>query len=516
MQRRVLFAFVWLATLGAAFLAGALAYRMRVLRNLAQPPLTVINTNLYDLGVEMDSIPAAGRDGGLDALGDGLLLVGRRGDTWYVTQERELRALPLRVPINVAEFEADSAAVTGTTDLDRFSVKDILVTELSSGVRIAASYLYWDEATQCNALRVSVLEADLGAVVSGGTGAGEWRTLFTSPCRSLNQTDDVTRHVTLGAGGRLAALSERELLLTTGEFGAENTRDEIRKGPLEYGKTILIDVATGESSLYTSGHRNPQGLAIGPDGRVWLTEHAERGGDELNLLLPGKDYGFPNVTYGTQYEMMTWPRATAQGHHEGYEKPLFAWVPSVGISQLIVVRRDAFPWWTGDLLVSALGSGHVYRVRVEDDRVVFVEPMRIGHRIRDIAEMADGTIALKTDDDLLVFLNAVDKSAMANLSPIARGEILAGQCRSCHGVQPDAPATIGPTLWRVVGREVASTPGFAYSDALTQAGGRWSADRLRGFLANPDAFAPGTTMRTTSTYTDQQLDDLIAYLRMLR
>jgi cytochrome c2 len=482
----------------------------------AAPPSPVLNTNLYDLRIDTLPIPPDGRDGAIDVLGDGLLLVDRRGGTSYVTKDRKLRPLPLRVPINLSEFESDSAAVTGTTDLNRFSVKDILVQPTQSGMRIAASHLFWDLAQKCNVLRVSVTVATAEDVISSQTGTGEWRTLFTSPCRPLGYTDSLTRHVTLGAGGRLAALSDDQLLLTTGEFGADNTFDELVKGPQEYGKTILIDLSSGASRLYTRGHRNPQGLAIGRDGRVWETEHGERGGDELNLLNPGKDYGFPEVTYGTQYDMLIWPRNAAQGRHEGYEKPTFAWIPSIGVSQLIVVRGDGLPDWSGDLLVSSLGAAQLYRVRVEDDRVIFVEPIRIGHRIRDLVEMPNGTIVMKTDDDLLVYLDREDDRPLTNLGPVGRGEVAARECRSCHEIQPGAAAGNAPSLWRIVGRPVASVPGFAYSDALKQAGGTWTRGRLRQFLANPGAFAPGTTMLSTTTHTDQQLSDLISYLQMLK
>src|SRR5688572_29878141 len=105
MLRRVLFPLVWLTTLGVAFLAGAYAYRFRVRRTVEEPWVRIINTNLYDLRLERVSISAGGRDGAIDALGDGLLLIDRRGSAWYVTSERELQALPLRVPINVSEFE---------------------------------------------------------------------------------------------------------------------------------------------------------------------------------------------------------------------------------------------------------------------------------------------------------------------------------------------------------------------------------------------------------------------------
>ncbi len=521
MLRRVLLLVLGAVLLGVGFVGGALTHKYRAairsrLRSLQSSPL--IQTNLYSLRVEKLAIPAAGRDGAIDAMGDGLLLVNRDGQTWYVTKERTLRKLALQVPINHAQFSSDPFNKS-TTSQDRFSVKDIFVQQRGSVVQVATAYLYWYPDRRCNALRVSVTESSLDSLMSGATGPGSWKTVFEStPCRELiPAADGRGHHVTLGAGGRLSALPGGQLLLSVGEFSAEY---EAGNGTADaddsYGKTIAIDLTNGKTGTFTRGHRNQQGLAVAPNGQIWGTEHGSRGGDELNLLLQGKDYGAPNVSYGTQYEMMVWPRNPHQGRHEGYEKPIFAWVPSIAPSQLIVLRGAAFPYWAGDLIVSALASQSLYRVRVEGGRVEFVEPVFIGHRIRDIAEMANGTIALKTDDDFIVFVDNVASSS-ASLSPVQRGELVAGQqCRSCHSFDPTAPAGIGPNLWGVVDRAVGTGAGYQYSDALRRAGGRWTTDRLRAFVSDPGAFAPGTRMQTTTKYTTEQLDDLIRYLEALK
>ena len=520
-MRRVLLGIAWLVTLAGAFVAGALVHKYRAairarLQALQGSP--VIQTNLYNLTVQKLAVPAEGRDGALDVLGDGLLLVNRRGRSWFVTPERALQALPLRVPINAEEFEAD-AFNRHTTDQDRFSVKDILVQQRGPTVRVLAAHMYWHSGRRCNTLRVSMAETAMDSLRGGQVGAGRWRTLFESaPCRELIPSgDERTRHVTLGAGGRLAMPTENQVLVSVGEFSAEYVAGDTSSAAADsYGKTILIDVASGATTEFTRGHRNQQGLAAGPDGRIWGTEHGSRGGDELNLLVRGRHYGAPHVTYGTQYEMMVWPRSTTQGRHEGYEKPLFAWVPSIATSQLLVLRGTAFPWWSGDLLVGTLASQSLFRVRVEDDRVIFVEPIAVGHRVRDLVETPQGSIVLKTDDDFLVYLDNADQASASALDPVTRGALIAGQCRSCHTLEQGGRPGLGPNLWGVVDARVASTAGFPYSDALRRVGGHWTAARLRAFIANPQAFAPGTRMQTTATYTDKELDDLIAYLQTLR
>ena len=262
----------------------------------------------------------------------------------------------LRVPVNVAEFEADPYNA-GTTIKQRFAVKDILVQPRADGFTFMASHNYWDKENDCYTLRVSSLEARYDQLEAGaGDSDGQWKTLFeTTPCFELTVSPSGRHNPTLAAGGRLAGLSDQEILLTVGAFGPNRGRPQALDN--SYGKIVLLDLAIGESRLYTWGHRNPQGIAVTSDSQIWSTEHGDRGGDELNLIVEGNNYGYPLVTYGTQYEALTWPLNPRQGRHDSYEKPIYAWVPSIGISEMIAIEGDAFPYWKGDLLVSSLGAG---------------------------------------------------------------------------------------------------------------------------------------------------------------
>jgi hypothetical protein len=399
----------WLFSLAGAFGVGAYVNQ----RPTRTPPVVRsvqlsqhIETNLYNLGVQLIAVPAEGRDGGIAPLGNGLLFANRKGRLWYVDSAKSLRALNLRIPINIPEFEADPYNAS-TERRDRFAVKDILVQTIPSGVRILASYNHWYSEKDCYTLRVSSIETSFDGLMAG-TVPATWKTVFEShPCHPLIQEG---KHwiPTHEAGGRLLAVSKREILITVGVFQSDvETTEGFIEGPdvnSSYGKTILFNLATGASRVFTRGHRNPQGLAATADGKIWLTEHASRGGDELNRLVQRKDYGFPHVSYGTKYNSMTWPGNPQLGRHEGYEKPTYAWVPSIGISELIVIEGSAFPFWKGDLMVSSLLAETLYRLRIEDGRAIYAEPIPIGHRIRDIAETADGSIVLKTDDNFLVFL----------------------------------------------------------------------------------------------------------------
>jgi glucose/arabinose dehydrogenase len=135
---------------------------------------------------------------------------------------------------------------------------------------------------------------------------------------------------------------------------------------------------------------------------VWLTEQGPQGGDEINLLQAGGNYGWPQLTYGTAYGSHQWPADRRVPEREFIE-PLAAFVPSIAISNLIVVHSPLFSEWEGDLLAGSLIGRSLHRVRVRDHRAIYIEPITIGHRIRDIVLDPMGRIVLWTDEsDVLV------------------------------------------------------------------------------------------------------------------
>lgn len=143
--------------------------------------------------------------------------------------------------------------------------------------------------------------------------------------------------------------------------------------------------------IWSYGHRNPQGLTMDPrDGSLYSTEHGPRGGDELNLILPGKNYGWPVITYGMNYDGTPMVSITEK---EGMEQPVTYWVPSIAVCGLDFYTGDAFPEWKNDLLVGGLAQQEVRRLRIVDKKVVSQEIIlkNIG-RVRDVATGPDGNI----------------------------------------------------------------------------------------------------------------------------
>jgi glucose/arabinose dehydrogenase len=150
--------------------------------------------------------------------------------------------------------------------------------------------------------------------------------------------------------------------------------------------------------IWSYGHRNVQGLAIHPEtGDVWADEHGPQGGDELNLIQPGRNYGWPVIGFGVNY---TTGLAIHSGtHRQGMEQPVRVWVPSIGISGMMIYTGDRFPQWRGNLFVGGMVGQRLSRLTLDGQRVVNEETLvQQRGRIRDIRQGPDGFIYLVTDD----------------------------------------------------------------------------------------------------------------------
>jgi cytochrome c2 len=442
-----------------------------------------------------------------DPSGRGYLLARPRGDLYRLNfddaGELHVESIGLRVPINNAEFEADVPKVGILTE--DFRVADILPLPSKDGTRIFVSHHFWIRKDKCFVVRVSTITIPREGRLPD-TASREWRTIFESkPCLPLKHARG-SSFAGLQIGGRIKALGDNRLLLTVGDHqfdGWFGTPDYVEDPQASYGKTMLLDLVSGRASIFTTGHRNEQGLEVDASGRIWETEHGPMGGDELNLLRQGQNYGWPNHTYGTEYSSVTWPLNEQHHGPANYVRPIYAWVPSIGISNLVAVRDSAFERWRNDLLIASLRGKELWRVRVEEGRVVYAEPILIGERIRDITTGGRGEFILWTDQETIVRITparGLDKGA----------EAFVLNCGSCHGMQFNG---VGPSLDGVVGRSIASAPDYEYSSALRRLGGKWTTERLNGFLTRPDSVAPGTAMRFDGVSDNATRSAIIAYLR---
>ena len=151
--------------------------------------------------------------------------------------------------------------------------------------------------------------------------------------------------------------------------------------------------------IFSYGHRNPQGITIHPEtGEVWASEHGPLGGDEVNIVRSGRNYGWPLISFGRNYDGSVLTEHTSR---EGMEQPRFYWVPSIGITNLLFYTGDRFPMWQGQLLVAGHGAMQVQRVRLQgrgtNEREPILTPV-LRRKYRDLRQAPDGLLYVVTSD----------------------------------------------------------------------------------------------------------------------
>lgn len=149
------------------------------------------------------------------------------------------------------------------------------------------------------------------------------------------------------------------------------------------------------AETWTLGHRCPYGLAFAADGRLWETEMGPRGGDELNLIVEGKNYGWPLVSQGKNYDGVPIPPHSSR---PDIVAPKLYWVPSISPTSLLIYSGNMFPQWKGDGLIGALSGKVLVHVRIRGDQATKVEQWDMGHRIRFVGEGPDGAVYLLEDE----------------------------------------------------------------------------------------------------------------------
>ncbi len=155
------------------------------------------------------------------------------------------------------------------------------------------------------------------------------------------------------------------------------------------------------AETWSVGHRNPYGLQFDAAGRLWEIEMGPKGGDELNLILPGRNYGWPNASNATNYDGVPIP---AQRAGDGYEAPKLWWNPSIAPSGLMLYSGKLFPQWRGSAFITGLSGQALVRVKLDGDRATPGDQWAMDTRLRDVVEAPDGAILLLTDEGKLLRL----------------------------------------------------------------------------------------------------------------
>lgn len=510
------------------------------------PPLqaTIYNSALIRLGSEVAVVPT-GRDskdqnplsqngGGLTSMGEDVLVLAYNGKIYASTGAGDVRETNVAAPDNNRE---EYQALRDNPDFAQFTFhrgylryNDLMYVEAPSGPYLVASYTEYhpDAACYTNTLAKLALPEGTSDIDTVSATAEDWEVFFrTEPCMPFKE-----EHLAMEghmAGGRMVFQAPSTIIFESGDFHLDGMRSVgpgIAQNPdAMYGKMITVDMETGEGRILSMGHRNAQGVAMLPDGTVLIAEHGPRGGDELNIIDDGANYGWPLESYGTTYRGTPIPHSLSYGRQDHFHKPIFSWVPSVAVSGMAYVQGFDESW-DGDLLVGSLAAQTLYRVRLEGHEAIYAEPIEIGSRIRYVHQHTDGRIVLWTDNSELIFLTAmqrVDEGArfeawLAEADYPARVksnlDTIMDRCTECHSFQvgDDEKA---PGLNKIFGDKIADTTYQGYSDGLSAKNGRWDRESLIAFLNDPQGFAPGSYMPPASIEDPRVTEALVDYLEYL-
>jgi aldose sugar dehydrogenase len=250
----------------------------------------------------------------------------------------------------------------------------------------------------------------------GGSGTGVARGRLTDDRRNLEQVRVIFRALPtygngLHFGSRLAFGPDNRLYITLGDRFDQPNRPKAQQLDTHLGKIIRIDPdgsvpadnpfakqSGAMPEIWTIGHRNIQSAAFDEQGQLWTAEMGPQGGDELNLIEKGKNYGWPVVTFGEEYSDDA--IAGAVTAREGYENPVYYWDPVIAPSGAQFYTGNAFPAWRGSLFIGALREKRLVRLMIKDDRVTGEEHLLTerGQRIRDVRQGPDGALYIVTDE----------------------------------------------------------------------------------------------------------------------
>ena len=343
--------------------------------------------------------------------------------------------LPQGTPYIVVLNDSDVLALDWDFEVARINVNDGAATELAplglpagsrvldlvkldempqsaSRATVLVSYSGDDGTGVCT--RLTTREASIDLQAGGASTLG--RVWFQTPCMKVDVTAKPSPLAM--SGGRVIAVpkawranpKQLELFVSVGGFGfTPAQRAALPKTQRQQLHSIVRVSSPRVSTVYATGFRNVQGMAVVTmSGKLELlaTSHGPRGGDEINVVKQGVDYGWPRVSYGTTYSAGRAADTPAKaGSHAGYQLPLFSWVPSVAPTSILQVSGPTFArWWTnggkkpeGDLMMSAMGAQHLVRVRVDGGAVRYVESAYIGARVRTLVQMPNGVMVAGID-----------------------------------------------------------------------------------------------------------------------
>jgi len=332
---------------------------------------------------ETRSIGGNDRGAALAVLRDGTVLLGggSNGGSIFAWRESENSLIRLGEMLTPRERLRDS----------RFAITDIAV--LAETAKSAELLISFPRLSGNRLVEVVVVRATLDRATATLKRGAEW---FRSRPR-------VPISAVQHAAGRMEVINSKSAYLTIGDLGFRQIDDRTKSGDLG----SVFRISKSKATKISTGHRNQQGIVLF-DGKTLLTsEHGPRGGDEINIIRSGVEYGWPFVTYGAPYSSGDYVIPGATGTHAGYEEPIKQWTPSVAPTELVQIPTNRFGKFAGGLVMGTLRDESLYFMRYSNGKITDTERVDVGARIRDLDLLPDQRLIATTDDGrILIFASA--------------------------------------------------------------------------------------------------------------
>ena len=270
----------------------------------------------------------------------------------------------------------------------RFAINDIAVlSESALSARLLISYPRLNASRSCVEIAVDELALDRNR--ERARFIAQW--FVSKPCVPVSAVQHTA--------GRFEVIDKNSVYLTVGDLGFTRIGDRKKRGDL--GSVFKLTARTAEK--ISQGHRNPQGIVLYNNDTLMVSEHGPRGGDELNIVKKGNDYGWPFVTYGQPYGAGDYVKPTKTGTHEGFVKPITYWVPSIAPTELVQLPNQGWGDWNSALVLGTLREEVLVFIALNQKlEVTSTQQIDVGQRVRDLDVLSDGSLIMSTDAGNLI------------------------------------------------------------------------------------------------------------------
>jgi hypothetical protein len=361
-----------------------------------------IDTHYYEFTKTKYLTTSTSRYGGLDKIDNELVFFDGDG-RWAILKGDHFKSMPfLELPNNKSEFIKKHRNSYG------FGVLDILlIPDRNKISNLYLSSLDYDILKKCYFISV------WSNIIQQEELKSNWKKVYsTQPCIASHKTA-TSGFAGTSSGGRLVYDGKDDLYLSTGDFyfdGVNDSRSLVRESGSDYGKIIKISIKNSHSpTTVATGLRNPQGLVHTSIG-FFETEHGPQGGDELNFIpFNGRiqDYGWPLASFGVDYGKKSWPLDPLNNNHfiNNYAPPLHAWLPSIGITNLIQISSTPdLNKWQGNLLIASLREQSLFRAIMDTKGGLYaLEKIPVNFRIRDLIQIGNSIYLLEDKENPAVW-----------------------------------------------------------------------------------------------------------------